>query len=54
MESVTPALLERTTQPRYPNGERKLARNVFMQATWALLGLTAGTQALLLVWLDVL
>jgi hypothetical protein len=54
MEPATPALLERTAQPRYSNGERKLARNAFMQATWALLALTAVTQVLLLVWLDVL
>ena len=53
MESGTPTLVERTTQPRYANGERKLARNVFMQVTWGLLGLTALTQLFLLVWLDV-
>ncbi len=54
MEPVTPSLLERTTQPRYPNGERKLARNVFMQVTWGLLALTALGQLFLLVWLDVM
>jgi len=54
MEPVTPTLIERTAQPRYPNGERKLARNAFMQATWGLLALTALAQLLLLVWLDVL
>lgn len=54
MESATPTLLERTAQPRYPNGERKLARNVFMQVTWGLLGLTALAQLFLLVWLDVI
>jgi hypothetical protein len=52
MES--PTLLERTAQPRYPNQERKLARNVFMQMTWGLLALTALTQLFLLVWLDLL
>jgi hypothetical protein len=54
MEPTTPALVERTAQPRYANGERKLARNAFMQATWALLALTAVAQLFLLVWLDVL
>jgi hypothetical protein len=46
--------LERTAQPRYANGERKLARNVFMQATWGLLGLAAVAQLFLLIWLDVI
>jgi len=54
MEQSTPVLLERTSQPRYPNGERKLARNVFMQVTWGLLALTALAQLFLLVWLDVM
>jgi hypothetical protein len=54
MESATPALLERTAQPRYANGERKLARNAFMQVTWGLLALTALVQLFLLVWLDVI
>jgi hypothetical protein len=54
MASETPTLLERTAQPRYPNGERKLARNAFMQATWGLLALTALAQLFLLVWLDVM
>jgi peptidoglycan biosynthesis protein MviN/MurJ (putative lipid II flippase) len=54
MEPSTPALLERTIQPRYPNGQRKLARNVFMQTTWALLALTALGQLFLLFWLDLL
>ena len=54
MESATPSLLERTAQPRYSNGERKLARNVFMQVTWGLLALTALVQLFLLVWLDVI
>jgi len=54
MEQSNPSLMARTSQPRYPNGERKLARNVFMQVTWGLLALTALGQLLLLVWLDVL
>lgn len=54
MEQATPALLDRTTQPRYPNGERKLARNMFMQVTWGLLALTALGQLFLLVWLDLM
>lgn len=53
MDSSSPALLERTAQPRYANGERKLARNAFMQATWGLLALTALTQLFLLVWMDI-
>lgn len=48
------SLLERTQQPRYANGERKLARNAFMQLTWGLLTLTAITQLFLLLWLDIL
>lgn len=40
--------------PRYPNGERKLARDPFMQATWALLGVAVLVQLFLLVWLDVM
>ena len=40
--------------PRYPNGERKLARDPFMQATWGLLGVAVLAQLLLLVWLDVM
>lgn len=54
MEPATASLLDRTTQPRYPNGQRKLARNVFMQVTWGLLALTALGQLFLLVWLDVM
>jgi hypothetical protein len=54
MESSAPSLFDRTEQPRYPNGQRKLARNVFMQATWALLALTATGQLFLLVWLDLM
>jgi hypothetical protein len=54
MEPSTPSLLERTIQPRYSNGERKLARNGFMQTTWGLLALTALGQLFLLVWLDLM
>lgn len=54
MDTPTPALLARTAQPRYPSGERKLARSVFMQMTWGLLGAAAIAQLLLLVWLDIL
>ena len=54
MESSPPDLLERTAQPRYPNGQRKLAQNVFMQTTWGLLALTALGQLFLLVWLDLM
>jgi len=54
MDSPTPELLTRTVQPRYANGERKLARSAFMQTTWGLLTLAAIAQLLLLVWLDIL
>jgi hypothetical protein len=54
MDHPIPAVLARTEQPRYANGERKLARNAFMQVTWGLLALTAVAQLLLLVWLDIL
>ncbi len=54
MEPASTALLDRTTQPRYPNGERKLARNVFMQVTWGLLAATSLGQLFLLIWLDVM
>lgn len=54
MVPPSPALIERTAQPRYPNGERKLARSAFMQVTWGLLALTALGQLFLLVWLDIL
>jgi hypothetical protein len=47
-------LLARTEPPRRPNGERKLAHNVFMQLTWVLLGAAALAQLFLLVWLDLL
>ncbi len=54
MASPTPELLTRTAQPRYANGERKLARSAFMQTTWGLLALAAIAQLLLLLWLDIL
>lgn len=54
MESGLPNLLERTAQPRYPNGERKLAHNAFTQVTWGLLVLAALMQVFLFVWLDVM
>lgn len=47
-------LLARTEPPRRPNGERKLAHNIFMQVTWGLLGVAALGQLFLLVWLDVM
>ena len=52
MNEATHALLARTEPPRRPNGERKLAHNVFMQLTWGLLGVAALGQLFLLVWLD--
>jgi|APLak6261663543_1056040.scaffolds.fasta_scaffold01261_3 hypothetical protein len=54
MEPSTPTLLQRTPQPRYANGERKLARNTFTQVTWGLLVLAALVQVFLFVWLDVM
>ena len=51
-QSVTD-LLMRTEQVRRENGERKLARDFFMQLTWVLLAATALAQLVLLVWLDV-
>lgn len=54
MEETARELFRRTEQPRYPNGERKLARDPFMQATWVLLGVAALGQLALLVWLDLL
>lgn len=54
MAAAQTDLLERTVQPRYPNRERKLARNLFMQITWALLVLTAVVQLFLLLWMDIL
>ena len=54
MDDAVRELFRRTEQPRYPNGERKLARDPFMQATWVLLGVAALGQLALLVWLDLL
>jgi hypothetical protein len=54
MDQAARSLLERTAQPRYPNGERKLARDPFMQATWGLLGVAALGQLILLLALDLL
>lgn len=54
MPPVTLELLARTEPPRRPNGERKLAHNIFMQVTWALLAVAALGQLFLLVWLDVM
>jgi hypothetical protein len=47
-------ILVRTEPLHRPNGERKLAHNIFMQVTWALLGVAALVQLFLLVWLDVM
>lgn len=54
MDDASRALLARTTQPRYPNGERKLTRDPFTQATWVLLGVAALAQLILLLALDVM
>jgi hypothetical protein len=54
MDEAAGDLLERTAQPRYPNGERKLARDPFMQVTWGLLGVAALAQLILLLALDLL
>jgi len=54
MDSSAREIFERTSQPRYSNGERKLARDPFMQATWVLLGVAALGQLVLLAWLDVM
>jgi hypothetical protein len=54
MDSASRALLERTAQPRYFNGERKLARDPFMQLTWGLLGVAALAQLILLLALDLM
>ena len=53
MDQATRDLLARTEPALRGNGERKLAHNVFMQATWALLGLAALAQVYALIWLDV-
>ena len=52
MEPSSADLLTRTAQPCYPNRERKLARNAFMQVTWGLLALTAIAQLFLMIWMD--
>jgi hypothetical protein len=49
---VNQELLARTAPPLRPNGERKLAHNVFMQVTWGLLAVAALAQLYLLAWLD--
>lgn len=54
MDQTSRDLLTRTEPPLRPNGERKLAHNVFMQVTWGLLAVTALGQLFLLVWLDVM
>jgi len=54
MELSTREIFARTPQPRYPNGERKLARDPFMQVTWALMGVAALAQLVLWAWLDVM
>jgi hypothetical protein len=54
MDAANRDLMERTAQPRYANGERKLARDPFMQATWVLLGAAALAQLILLLALDVM
>lgn len=54
MDAATRDLLRRTEQPRYANGERKLARDLFMQATWVLLAAAALAQLILLLALDVM
>jgi len=53
MDSADRELLARTEPPLRPNGERKLAHDVFMQVTWGLLGAAALGQLFLLLWLDV-
>jgi len=54
MDLAAQALLTRTEPPLRPNGERKLAHNVFMQVIWGLLAVAALGQLFLLVWLDVM
>ena len=54
MDQPARAAFEDIPLPRYPNGERKLARDPFMQITWGLLGVAVLAQLLLLVWLDVM
>jgi len=54
MDAPNRDLLERTAQPRYANGERKLARDPFMQATWVLLAAAALAQLILLLAPDMM
>lgn len=54
MDETGREILHRTAQPRYPNGERKLARDPFTQATWVILGAAALAQLALWVALDTL
>jgi hypothetical protein len=54
MDQATRELLTRTEPSFRPNGERKLAHNIFMQVTWGLLVAAVLAQLFLLVWLDVL
>jgi hypothetical protein len=54
MEPPVRQNFDQIPMPRYPNGERKLARDPFMQVTWGLLGVAVLAQLLLLVWLDVM
>ena len=54
MDQAARDLLDRTAQPRYANGERKLAQDPFMQVTWGLLGVAALAQLILLLALDLL
>ena len=54
MEPPARHAFDQIPMPRYPNGERKLARDPFMQATWVMLGVAVLVQLLLLVWLDVM
>lgn len=54
MDPTSRDLLQRTAQPRYANGERKLARDLFMQVTWGLLGVAALAQLVLLLGPDLL
>ena len=53
MDQAPRDLLARTAPVFRANGERKLARNFFMQMTWGLLVAAALAQLFLLVWLDV-
>ncbi len=54
MDKAGTDLLQRTVQPRYPNGERKLARDPFMQVTWVILVAAGLVQLVLLLGLDLL